>query len=357
LISVPIFRQPLGGSESALCYLAEALAGNGHDIFVLNARQDADNSRGVNCLPLTTPFLEGLPALDAFVVLNAAGYGSALRAAVGSKTRLVLWTQHADDQPAVQPLRDPAEVRTYDASALDSDWQRNEFIAAFDLDPRRTVVLRNAISPAFERLFNDDEPILSRKTMPPVLAYTSTPYRGLDLLLGAFPRIRKQVPGVALKVFSSMQVYGIGSPKDEERYGILYRRCRETDGVEYVGSIPQPELAERLRSTAVLAYPNTFPETSCIAVLEAMAAGCHVVTSARAALPETTAGFATLVPVEGSRETYLDCFITQTVAALRDLAAPSADAREAQLRALVGHVNNRSTWRALAQQWLDWLRA
>jgi glycosyltransferase involved in cell wall biosynthesis len=168
------------------------------------------------------------------------------RNTVGSKARLVLWTQHAHDQPAVQPLRDPRERRAYDAIAFVSDWQRNEFIAAFDLDPRRTMVLRNAISPAFENLFTAEKSILSRKTTPPVLAYTSTPYRGLDLLLDAFPRIREQVPGVTLKVFSSMKVYAIGAGEDDARYGSLYRRCRETEGVEYVGSLPQPQLAEEL---------------------------------------------------------------------------------------------------------------
>jgi hypothetical protein len=72
----------------------------------------------------------------------------------------------------------------------------------------------------------------------------------------------------------------------------------------------------------VLAYPNSYPETSCIAVLEAMAAGCVVVTSERGALPETSAGFARLDPVEGHREAYVEWFAAETVQALRRLADP-----------------------------------
>ena len=36
------------------------------------------------------------------------------------------------------------------------------------------------------------------------------------------------------------------------------------EGVEYVGSVSQVELAAALKGAMVLAYPNTFAETSCI---------------------------------------------------------------------------------------------
>ena len=59
-----------------------------------------------------------------------------------------------------------------------------------------------------------------------------------------------------LKVFSSLKVYQVTEDRDE--WEPLYRRCAETAGVEYVGSLTQPELARELRSVNILAYPNTF---------------------------------------------------------------------------------------------------
>ena len=130
---------------------------------------------------------------------------------------------------------------------------------------------------------------------------------------------------------------------------------RETEGVEYIGSLAQPELARQLRSVSVLAYPCSFAETSCIAVLEAMASGCAIVTSDLAALPETTGGFAWLVPFDGDRPAYRDRFVEATVDVLKRLAGSvSADIRS-RLRQQVAQVDAQCTWTVQANHWVRWL--
>jgi glycosyltransferase involved in cell wall biosynthesis len=125
--------------------------------------------------------------------------------------------------------------------------------------------------------------------------------------------------------------------------------------VELVGPVPQPELAQRLRRAALLAYPNTVPETFCIAVREALAAGCLVVSSALGALPETAAGLARLVPMASGRATYLDGFVAEAVAALEQLAEEESAGLESQLRRQVDQVTATSAWPALARRWSAWL--
>jgi len=349
------YKIALGGSQSALCYLAEALAKQNHEVFLLNNTSVSGMSCGVMCLPLSTVPHQLLKSLDALIVLNIAGEGLEIKSLIGEQTRLILWTQHAHDQAAMRGLQNQSERDVYDGIALVSDWQRDRFHEKFNIDLTRAKVLRNAIAPSFCNLLSDDAPVLAHKSQPPILAYTTTPFRGLDLLLEVFPRIRTAVPGTRLKVFSSMKVYQIAETDDNSQYGSLYRQCREMEGVEYIGSVPQPELARELQSVTVLAYPNTFAETSCISVMEAMASGCWIVSSFLGALPETTAGFARLIPIENDWETYKNRFVEETVQVLTECNTTEPRDAETHLMQQLKYVNSEYTWSVRAEHWVEWL--
>jgi len=349
---------PMGGSQSAACYLARSLSKMGHDVFFITSLSVPGVYDGVTCLSSAGigPHYLASMRLDALICILGAEFGVKLREKLRPQTRLILWNQHDTDQPAVQVLRNPVQRDAFDGIAMVSQWQQGEFLRDFGLNPATTSVMRNAVAPAFLNQFADSLPIAPRKAWPPILAYTSTPFRGLDLLLEAFPRIRERVPGTRLQVFSSMKVYQMARAKDEARYGQLYQRCKEIEGVEYIGSIPQPDLARALRNVMVLAYPNTFRETSCIAAMEAMATGCSVVTSALAALPETTAGFARLIPVGLNREEYLSRFVEQVVEVLRE-CQEHGNEYETFLRRQLTYVNSNATWDIRAGQWIQWLQS
>ena len=117
---------------------------------------------------------------------------------------------------------------------------------------------------------------------------------------------------------------------------MLYDLARALPGSEYVGSLPQTALAEALAEADILAYPNTFAETSCISVMEAMAAGCMVVTSKLGALPETTAGFGVLMDASAD-----------VVAMARE----KPDQFEDGLRRQQRHARTACSWPARAQEW------
>lgn len=350
------YRFPLGGMQSAACYLAQALAAIGHDVFYLSNTTTPGQYFNVTSIPIRLLDLSSLgrTGLDAFVILGEAGPTDEFRRDLGPRTRLILWTGHPANQPAVSRLANPAMRNAHDGIVFVSDWQRNAYLEKFGVDPARTVVLRNAVSPAFAELFEKDHAILPAKSSPPTLVYTSVPYYGLQLLPTIFPRIRAKVPAVRLQIYSSMKVHGHTSQHDEAAFGKLYHHLRTMEGVEYIGAVPQPELANRLRSAAMLAYPNIFAETSSIAVMEAMAAGCRVVTTAGGGLPETTAGFARLIPVTNDLEEYVSQF-TSAVVEVLVADATDPDSTERSLRQQVDYVRDAYSWPLRAHEWTHWL--
>jgi len=345
--------QPLGGSQSALCHLAAALARRGQRVTTLTGTTKPGEVNGVRCL-----HYEGVPA-EVFspadtitVVLNGpADIAHVVRDAIPGRRPLILWTQHAHDQPAMLALREAEHLDRWDGIVCISEWQKSKFHEHLGVPHERMVVLRNAIGPAFQNLFSSAAKLAEAKSSVPRLAYTSTPFRGLDVLLACFPAIRRRHPACSLDVFSSMQVYG--QALSDDPYEPLYAKCRTTSGVDYRGSISQAELACELAACTLLAYPNTFAETSCIAAMEALAAGMLVVTSDLAALPETCGGFARLVSPAGDGRTpeqFAIDFARAVDQALTELQADPARFFQKRFEQTVA-VNVNCNWDLRATEW------
>ena len=143
-------NRPLGGTQSAVSSLAKALVQAGHEVAVINAVQEPIETDGVRFmgLPCPTPILNGFD-----VIVSVSGpIAQALRN-IGCNRPLVLWSHHAIDQPAVQPLRNPAERSLYAGFALVSQWQAETYQRSFDIAPSAITVLRNAVSVSVFRLY------------------------------------------------------------------------------------------------------------------------------------------------------------------------------------------------------------
>ena len=95
-----------------------------------------------------------------------------IRPAISPRQPLVLWTGHAHDQPAIQSLRDPTCIALWDRVVCVSDWQKSMFHQQLGVPLEKIEVARNAIAPAFERLFCDETDLFRAKSPALRLAYT-----------------------------------------------------------------------------------------------------------------------------------------------------------------------------------------
>ncbi|WP_161712545.1 glycosyltransferase family 4 protein [Allorhizobium undicola] len=343
---------PLGGTESAIAYLTAALARQGCAVTLVSRTDKPRVVDGVRVVPLTGISPQEIDAHDLVCVISVAA-GSRIKMHLKLTAPMVLWCHMAIDQPTVQLLDRPEEQAAWDGYVMVSEWQSRLYRERFKLEPAAVHVIGNAISPAFAA--KPLAPAWFETGAPPTLLYSSTPYRGLDRLLMSFPAIRARVPQARLKIFAGMALYGADPVTDRYRY--LYDLTRALEGADYIGPVGQAELSEAYGAAAALAYPSSFPETSCITVMEAMASGADVLTTDMGALKETLAGFGRMIAPEITlgklvqTPTDIMDYVDMVVDALAQAQAnPAAAAAERQKRA--GFAREHYSWDARARQWI-----
>lgn len=183
--------------------------------------------------------------------------------------------------PEVQHLKSDLSRNRFSKLVFCSNWQyesyRNQLGVPWD---DKSTVIANGIEPLGMML---------KPTDKIRLIYTSTPHRGLEILVPVFEHLYKQFDGqIELDVFSSFNIYGW--PERDQPYEELFERCRQHPGINYHGFQPNSVVRGALEKAHIFAYPSIWQETFCIALAEAMSAGCLCVHPNLAALPETSGG-------------------------------------------------------------------
>jgi glycosyltransferase involved in cell wall biosynthesis len=314
---------PVGGSETAALRLAKALKLLGEKVQIIT---DVDQLNRYPC--------DCFIALRTWQVFHNGHYPG---------KRNFLWCQDDIDQPIVKPLQDPQVAKPiYDR--LDgviqlSHYSAQRWISNLNLPAQKIIMTTNGIP--WQSFKPHPEKLASRK---PWAFFSSTPFRGLEPLLLAWPHIFQAVPGAQLHICSSMKVYDPDGKTDTD-FHPLYEKAKSLPGVVYHGSLGQAELRNIAQQSRVLAYPCVFPETSCIAAMEAMAAGCVVASTALGALPET-AWQNPLVPIS---DNWLTQWIVEVIRYLKnnDLYTQKA------LQNLT--VARYYDWNTVAKDWVKFL--
>jgi UDP-glucose:(glucosyl)LPS alpha-1,2-glucosyltransferase len=192
----------------------------------------------------------------------------------------ILWEQNSYDQPNIQPwMKDPSNHSKYDWYVFNSHWCAEKYRMFFKLPADKCTVIKNAIEHFPERK-------VYKKGDPIKLIFHPTPWRGLNVMLGAMQLIKNK--NVTLDVYSSTEVYGtIFKKANDKIYQPLYKQAKKLPNVNYIGYKPNEQIVKNITQYQIFAYPNIWEETSCISAIEAMAAGLHMVTTNYGALYET----------------------------------------------------------------------
>jgi glycosyltransferase involved in cell wall biosynthesis len=199
----------------------------------------------------------------------------------------ILWQKNSYDQGNLAPwFKNKDNHKKYDWYVFNSHWNYEKFRIYFDIPTDRSVVIKNAI-PTTKWVKRDPY----KKGDPIKLIHVSTPWRGLNVLLGAMQLVKN--PLITLDLYSSTQVYGTSfMEQNDDRYKPLYEQAKSLKNVNYIGYKPNHEVIDAMQYTHIFAYPSVWEETFCISAIESMAAGNMAVVTNFGALYETCAEFA-----------------------------------------------------------------
>jgi glycosyltransferase involved in cell wall biosynthesis len=307
--------QAMGGTESSIVQLAEALARRGHDVQVFNGVAAPRHEFGVHWWPFQSASKHSCGEIGIAVanpkLFSGLSYSSPI---FWLHNPLKGWRQIRRGN--VGPL-----MRTRPLFVLLGDYHKAHVPRW--LPSSGWTVIHHGVHAEFFR----DAP--AAEPPAPRAIFTSQPYRGLDWLLEIWSDIKRQVPAATLDVLA---------PKPHQAEANSKRAA--LDGVAFRGSISRPQLALELSRARVQLIPGHRDETYCLAAAEATAAGVPIVTLGRGSLAERVHHGATgfIAPGKGA-------FIEHTAALLTNDPLWSAMHRACLADAAL------TGWDARAEEW------
>jgi glycosyltransferase involved in cell wall biosynthesis len=293
-------ERALGGTETGIIRLSGALSELGHEVSVFTPLENP---------PVSTPaylhrnLITQSGEFDAFIAVR--DWIPLLFQEVRAKKKY-FWTGDAADQfpnYGIGDKRVSAEI-TYLFSV--SEWHSKNLSTASGFPYEKIRVLGNGIDLS---LFEGEETRNPRR-----LIYSSMPYRGLVYVPPLFTALKKKYSDLELHIFSSYSLYD----QPEKHFAELKNALLALPNCTIHGTILQKQLAREFMKSSILFYPCHFEETSCITAMEAQAAGCVIVSSNLAALPETVGDAGILVREPPGTQEFLEAIFKATDRILSD---------------------------------------
>ena len=263
-------ERPLGGAESAVVGLVEALAARGHRVIVANRCARPLEHRGVAWRPLA----DGLPERADLYIANR---GDQLIALLPRARARAFWL-HNPARYVLKPRYLWKIWRRHPTLIFAGKFHQASYPA---WAPGRRVVIPLGIEASFRAL-------PERAAAPARRAiFASQPLRGLDWLLDVWRRrIRPALADAELHLYTGAATYGGALGRREAEIASLLERADATQGVVRHAPVAKPALAAAYGEARLMLYRGDAGESFCLAVAEAQAAGLPAVVQPIAATPE-----------------------------------------------------------------------
>ena len=305
----------LGGTESAFYFLANKLT-KIYDVHIAcNIKERHITNTRVNILPFNIDLINN--NIDYIIIQGTLDIIPKL-----CESKIFIWIHHDINVEFIKNQYSnvtPDIVKKINGFIFVSNWQRDRYINTYNLPFSKSYVIQNSISEKCIEYINKYIYSSDLSYKEDSLCFISKPYRGLRWIKPLFDLLKKYIPQLKIKIFSSFKTLSNkGSEKPlnledlnqldldsyDKFYLPIYKLLIETEGVEFYGFTNQDFLFQEMNKCKILFYPTYFEETCCTSLLEAMACKCNILCTNVGALKETVNYFYN--PIDINISQYLD---------------------------------------------------
>lgn len=178
----------------------------------------------------------------------------------------IYWVHDLAHDPETNHLKDASSRDRFHKIVFCGHWQYNQYLDYLGIpQDHRVQVIDTPIE-----TFKDLKP--KKKDGPIRLIYTSTPQRGLQLLVPVFTKLTEKYENIHLDVFSSFKIYGWDDA--DKQFAEVFDICKSHPQITYHGFAPNEEVRKAYEDAHIFAYPSIWPECNSRSLIEAMSAGC-----------------------------------------------------------------------------------
>ena len=329
-----LIEKALGGSESAMIYMARELAALGNVVTVFCECDKPGNYDGVRYAPISEFVTISHKMFDVAIISRHLEILMPLMI-----SNLTIFWMHDTYTPICGE-----RVHLQDKIFLLSNFQKKMWVDANKNYEEMIWTTSNGFDKDIADAVLEKRKTLTFADKKNSYIFASRPERGLLYLLrDIWPKVLEENPKAILHVCS----YDNPMIKGDFAFDTLIEDIEdiisETPSVAKLGHLTKPQLYTALAQCAYMIYPCDYPEISCINAIEAQALGCLVVTSDGFALSETVK---TDTKVKaGTVKEYNDFLVAKVIEYQDEEKWTTATAAAKEI------MHTQYSWRSVAASW------
>ena len=213
-----------------------------------------------------------------------------------------------------------------------SEWHKQQMMEELNLPEDKFFVIHNALDemPKDYNKFKNVEKVK--------IIHTSSPQRGLDVLLNAIKYIDEDFE---LNIFNEV------IPEIENEASI-YHQLNKDERVNFYGKTPKKIVKKFLNESHIYAYPTTYRETFCISLVEGLSSNCLSIFPDFGVMPEISSGYGHMYPYIDNFEKHSYAFAQELKKGIELVKSGTLDLKDQS-----SFINEKYSWKHFEERWKE----